>query len=170
MATFTFASDPDPKLVLPVTVEYEIPHKRLSDLLVGAFEGGSNDWYWIEEYVEPASVPIWVQKERLVDIRHAWYPLTSDGALVVSDRTAQGEAAEGPMFLSRRDHAYKEWLVANVQPDVTKRLNMRAVAAGAAVMAEKYPEHFRNFMDENDDAVTADVFLQCCVFGEIVYG
>jgi hypothetical protein len=30
--------------------------------------------------------------------------------------------------------------------------------------------HFPNFMAENDDAETADVFVQCCLFGKIVYG
>jgi len=37
-------------------------------------------------------------------------------------------------------------------------------------MAEKYPRHFHNFLEENDDAETGDVFIQCCLFGEIVYG
>lgn len=41
---------------------------------------------------------------------------------------------------------------------------------------EKYgPEgwgvaHFSAWMDENDDATTADVFLQLCVFKKVIYG
>lgn len=32
------------------------------------------------------------------------------------------------------------------------------------------PHHFGDFMSENDDATTADVFLQLCVFGKTIYG
>jgi hypothetical protein len=28
----------------------------------------------------------------------------------------------------------------------------------------------RDFIDENDDAITADVFLQFCLFGDVIYG
>jgi hypothetical protein len=30
--------------------------------------------------------------------------------------------------------------------------------------------HFAAWLSENDDAETADVFLQLCVFGEVIYG
>lgn len=30
--------------------------------------------------------------------------------------------------------------------------------------------HFRDFINENDDATTADVWFQLAVFGEVVYG
>lgn len=38
------------------------------------------------------------------------------------------------------------------------------------LMATKYPEHFADMLSENDDADTADVFLQLCTFKELVYG
>jgi hypothetical protein len=44
------------------------------------------------------------------------------------------------------------------------------MAKGLQVMAEKYPVHFNNFDSDNFDAETGDVFLQCSLFGEIVYG
>jgi hypothetical protein len=37
-------------------------------------------------------------------------------------------------------------------------------------MAREYGRHFSDMIAENDDATTADVFLQCCLFGELVYG
>jgi hypothetical protein len=46
---------------------------------------------------------------------------------------------------------------------------MAAIKSGLKVMAEKYPHHWQDFVSENDDAITGDVFLQCCLFGEIVY-
>ena len=41
---------------------------------------------------------------------------------------------------------------------------------GTNLMAEKYDWHFMDVLLENDDAVTADVWLQCVLLGEVVYG
>ena len=30
--------------------------------------------------------------------------------------------------------------------------------------------HFKDFLYENEDAMTGDCFLQCCVFNEVIYG
>jgi hypothetical protein len=49
-------------------------------------------------------------------------------------------------------------------------LTREGIERGLVVMAEKYPRHMNDFIIENYDADTADVFLQCCVFGELVYG
>ena len=37
-------------------------------------------------------------------------------------------------------------------------------------MAKKFPKCFADFLTENDDAETADVLLQCALFGEVRYG
>lgn len=31
-------------------------------------------------------------------------------------------------------------------------------------------KHFKDFLFENEDAITGDCFLQCCVFNEVIYG
>ena len=49
-------------------------------------------------------------------------------------------------------------------------LNDSNLQQGLAIMAEHYPHHFNNFIEENEDAITGDVFLQCVVFGEVIYG
>lgn len=49
-------------------------------------------------------------------------------------------------------------------------LNLAKIKRGLTVMAKKYPKHFADFLTENDDADTADVFLQCALLGEVVYG
>jgi len=38
------------------------------------------------------------------------------------------------------------------------------------VMAKKEPRHFADFLKEDYDETTGDVFLQCCLFGEVIYG
>ena len=37
-------------------------------------------------------------------------------------------------------------------------------------MAQEYPQHFLDAVTENDDAITADVFFQCIVFNDVIYG
>lgn len=49
-------------------------------------------------------------------------------------------------------------------------LNLEKGIAGLRLMAEKHPRHFSNLVIGNDDAETADVWLQLTVLGEIKYG
>jgi len=49
-------------------------------------------------------------------------------------------------------------------------LSVRKLMKGLAVLAAKYPHHFCDILNENGDATTGDVLVQCALFGEIVYG
>lgn len=51
-----------------------------------------------------------------------------------------------------------------------KVLDRQAITKGLEVMAEKYPKDYADFLAENDDANTGDVFLQSALFGEVVFG
>lgn len=51
----------------------------------------------------------------------------------------------------------------------SKNLYMYSIQPGLETMAKKCPEHFADIIEDNIDAETADVFIQCCLFGEIVY-
>ncbi len=48
-------------------------------------------------------------------------------------------------------------------------LNLEKLKKGLTVMAKKQRKHFCDFISDNADMITADVFLQCCLFGEIKY-
>lgn len=52
----------------------------------------------------------------------------------------------------------------------THVLSRQAILAGVDTMIRKAPRHFGDWLADRDDAVTADVFLQCCLFGEVIYG
>jgi len=41
---------------------------------------------------------------------------------------------------------------------------------GLAIMKQDHPKHFNDAISGNDDADTADVFIQCCVLKKVVYG
>jgi len=50
-------------------------------------------------------------------------------------------------------------------------LTTAAMKQGFRVMREKYPRHFANVVNiDGHDAETGDVFLQCALLGDIVYG
>lgn len=118
----------------------------MSDLLCSAFEGGSNYWYLIERYEYPLG------KTRK-DFRypHVEVPFQEGGAIIIRDTEGDqgtGENAKGNVY----------------------RLDRAALAKGWALMRDEYARHYADAMGEDSDAVTGDVFLQCCLFGEVVYG
>ena len=49
-------------------------------------------------------------------------------------------------------------------------LNRESIAKGLDIMAEKYDWHLKAIIEEDDDADTSDVLLQCALFGDIVFG
>ena len=54
--------------------------------------------------------------------------------------------------------------------EAPQKLDLDAMRHGLHLMSVKYPNHFADVMDENDDADTGDVFLQLSLYGEIVFG
>lgn len=133
-----------------VKIEMDIPVERIADLLCCALEGGSNYWYTIEKFQEPNRFEYKCFPDDKKPIRHIDYPMNKGGFIIVSDRRANDDADEKDL--------------------VFKKIDLESMKEGLAIMSKKYPRHFNDFMCENDDADTGDVFLQCCVFGELVYG
>jgi len=50
------------------------------------------------------------------------------------------------------------------------RLDREALESGLTIMGEKYPRHMSDFINEGEDVITGDVFIQCALLGDIVYG
>lgn len=50
------------------------------------------------------------------------------------------------------------------------RVNLKTLAKGLQLMARKYPKHFSDIINDNDDADTADILLQLSTIGELKYG
>jgi hypothetical protein len=125
-----------------IEITVTIDRQRIADLLCAAFEGGIGYWACITGYDEPIDPDY----KKYLDVRYVDYPLNQGGAVLLE------EIESGK----------------NVNPIHT--LDMAAIGRGLYVMQHKYPRHFGAWLDENDDAITGDVFVQCCIFGEIVYG
>lgn len=56
------------------------------------------------------------------------------------------------------------------KPKGPYRLDRAALIRGFKLLHEKYPHHLGAFFGLNEDAITGDAFIQCCVLGGIVYG
>lgn len=58
----------------------------------------------------------------------------------------------------------------DVPDDELHTMDNASVERGIQLMVVDYGNHFSDMMTENDDAITSDVFLQLCLFGEVIYG
>lgn len=52
----------------------------------------------------------------------------------------------------------------------TYELSLDKLKTGLQILADKYPFHFSDILQEEGDATTGDVLVQCALFGDIVYG
>lgn len=125
---------------ISVIVPLTVSVERIKDMLTTAFEGGSNYWIECAERIGEAQ-----DHEKAPFLCDA--PFVKDGGLRIKD---EGDAINhnGGWF--------------NINPQTIKE--------GLEKMAAKYPKAWADFMNENDDAGTADTFVQCICFGEEVYG
>lgn len=57
----------------------------------------------------------------------------------------------------------------DTEDDHEHYLDLEKISHGLQKMALAEPKHFGDLMSGNDDGVTADVFVQCCLFGEVKY-
>jgi len=186
--TTTTETTTEPTMKLLVTTE--IPLKRVADLLCTAFEGGGvGYWCRIVKQVKPrgGGPETWALRAFADDkgTKGTVYPhieyVPNGGMLYLAEDDDDLRALEDSYDAYRRDadehrqgaepdpvQDIVEWLE---EGSVTVwKLDLDACKRGLQVMAEEYPRHFADFMSENEDAETADVWLQCCLFGEVVYG
>lgn len=124
-------------------IETEVSIEDINNLVVSALEGGSNYWYMIEEKIEPSE---WVYDSFAKEGTHyiGDYALNKDGGLV---------------FSVKDDNTVEH-----------STLNLENIKTGLEIMARDYKKAFADILAENTDSETGDIFLQCCLFGEIIYG
>lgn len=124
-----------------IEVKQEVKLERVADLLTNSIEVASKYWSEIVSFNEPKELTF--RTSDAVIYKHIDFPLNEGGAVVMKD-TEDGEGAPVTIDLER-------------------------IKQGLQIMATKFPNHFGDFMAEEDDNTTADVFLQCVMLGDIKY-
>lgn len=116
--------------------------QMMSDLLCSAFEGGSNYWYRIDDMVYP-------EGKTRADFKYTYLEVPLQG---------------GSIKIKADDHENKK------RADHLWILDREALDRGWQLMMSKQPRHYADAMTGNGDAITGDVFLQLCLFGEVIFG
>jgi hypothetical protein len=128
------------------TTLVEISDDDIANLLCSAFEGGSNYWYRIIKFNKPKG-KVWAGEDGdMAEFAHISYPLSPGGSLIIA---VEGDEAKAGLKY---------------------RLSRKQLQSGLDAMRLRCPHHFANVINNNADAITGDVFLQCCLFGEAIYG
>lgn len=128
---------------LTLTRPVQITHGQIAGLLCNAFEGGSG--YWARAEL-------------------AYTPTEQD----MKDSETFGAWAGFAFYMV--NHPDFKFTLTDLEEDESYTLTLETLKEGLKVMATKYSRHFDDFINENDDADTGDVFLQCAVFGDVIYG
>ena len=56
------------------------------------------------------------------------------------------------------------------EAEAKHNITLDNVRKGLELMRDQYPRHYADLVEENDDLITGDVWLQLAVFGEVIYG
>jgi hypothetical protein len=136
---------------------FDITVQNVLDQLVSAFEGGTGYWCCILSCNEPSDPKMIPAGKDITKYCTPW----GDGYMTLCD-VEEYYASEA--FQREHDEDCPEF------DGETWRLDETAMKRGLDVMAKEYKQHFKNLVMEQGDADTADVWLQCCLFGKLVYG
>jgi hypothetical protein len=120
-----------------------VPAQKIRDQFTGSFSGGSNYWLQAAKLMKADNVPS----------GRPWYscPEVFEGAFAIELGFDNPNEYEG---------------MGNGRKTITDA----DVPKAFEVMRRDHPKAFAAMMNGTGDADTADVFLQCCLFGKVVYG
>jgi hypothetical protein len=122
-----------------VNATFKVSRQQVAGALWRAF-GSQITWFRVVEVIEPPTL-----KFRSIEhlaLRMVDYPLNEGGSIgIVSTEPSSN------VF----------------------RLDLKSIRRGLEDLATKYPRHFADLVNEDTDAITANVLLQCCLFGELIY-
>jgi len=129
--------------------DFTTDHENLVNLLSVATYG--NEWPDIRAYKSDAEKGLFEDCECCED---KWAKALMHGkGVVVYDCYALDEAETE----EEKAEARHEITIADVKK-------------GLELMRDQYPHHYADLVEEEDDAITGDVWLQLAVFGELIYG
>lgn len=125
-----------------------VPFERITNCITGTIEGGST--YWCNTFQTADD--------------------NTSTSLYQSIRNAGDVWYDSEVFWEQGGKAILEFDKPTDADSGTRTIGKAELVNGLAVMASVAPRHFGDLINENDDATTHDVFLQCVLFGEIIFG
>jgi hypothetical protein len=128
-------------------------HENLTNLLSTATYG--NVWPVVKAYKSDADKGLFTDCECMED-KWAEGLLHGKGVVVYDcyDENIDEDANDFTEFPESAKH----------------HITIKDVEKGLKLMRDQYPRHYADLMEEDDDAITGDVWLQLAVFGELIYG
>lgn len=130
-----------------LTQRHFLEHEGLSDLLSVATFGN----YWPVIKIKRSEYHL-AEEDKYDCLEDKWAAiLINGGTLVVYDDYEAEELEEG-------------------EKPTKYTLTLKDVRKGLRLMKKNYPNHYSDLMEECEDAITGDVWLQLAVFGELIYG
>ena len=128
-----------------VSIKQDIPFKRIADIMTTAMECNDMTASWCHSAILAGYTTELYTPENNQDPWYTHPELYADPLLRIT--------------VTMQD-----------DDDPAREMTYASIHKGLQLMADKEGRHFADFMAESDDAVTADVFLQLCVFGEVIFG
>lgn len=140
-------------------ISQKIPRDKVADLLCSALEGGSNYWYEINGKVEGDFQYFGEYNEPKTKYLHL-YPFQDGGALYITDARADNPTLKIPVRLDfgRMYKGLQIWADDALHAQDKDRSD------------SAHARYWGDFIANNTDAETGDIFLQYCIFGKIIYG
>jgi len=133
------------------TITIDLTEDQRFNLLVSAMSGGINYWAYfgddLWEIVDKVQKP---SKNVCIEDR-VWAAIKAGKKLPVRD-------VEG----------YDP--VNDLEGEILGYISLKSIEEGEQIMIEKYRHHFFDIIDQNDDAMTADVWFQLATLKDVVYG
>lgn len=140
------------KPLFTINTPRPITRKQLMDFMIAAFESSSN--FSILKTCPPAGTTRADFKEGGKHTLADYYPshfliATAEGGhIVIQDNQEEPEDEDN----------YTKY-----------NLGLEQLQKGLEALAVKCPSHFNDFIEENDDVNTSLAFIECCLFGDVIY-
>jgi hypothetical protein len=123
-----------------VNATFKVSRQQVASALWPAFGSQIITWFRVVEVIEPPTLRF--RSIEHLALRMVDYPLNEGGSIGIVSTEPSSDVF---------------------------RLDLKSIRRGLEDLATKYPRHFADLVNENTDAITADVLLQCCLFGELIY-
>ena len=152
--------------LIKVRESKKLGKEDIIDIFVTALEGGSNYWYEIPFLPPRVSA---IKRESGLATSEAIGEYILQGGSIDFHDLELIEYDRSDLSLAYNDSLLPPKLI-NPEESFLGRVNMDSILDAVNLVKRDYPEVWNNILDENFDAGDAEVFLQVCIMGEVVYG